>query len=494
MQQESVFLFFDSALHFLVFCCTVLLFPIYPIELVSKNLYNQNKKFVKYTIFVVLKEGNRMNRSEQKVIVYFADWHLQEPTSSFHGEVAELPWEKVSFVNHAFWYVEPSEMPNVSSFERRASGLAPRTEFRIVSLHPELDLENCEESSLVPGLPKNHFAQYAYFAKKYPDVSILLSIGGWTRCGFFSEMAYTREGRASFIASCLDQMKQYPWIGGIDIDWEYPAGTLDGERAADASDPDDQGCPIWGTANEDSRNFTALLAELRTAMDRAYGSGAKKLTACASGSIARTLPCQDWKSAADSLDLINIMTYDLAGVWDGITGHASSAAQSEACAAYFQQLGVPSSKLCLGSPLYATPFRMTQISTLPSGSPVVAQRPITDTIDQQMLEQWSRDAVEGYSIRSENGRYSISNSFCNDSLGWHLCYDNENGSPYLYNDDAASAYFNWFLSFENALSLQRKLDYISQNKLGGIIVWEASQDTGSNRLIAQMYDQLNAKE
>lgn len=433
-----------------------------------------------------------MRPAKQEVIVYFAGWHLQGKNPAFHGEVAGLPWEKVSYVNHAFWCVEPEQMPGVSSFDRRASGLGPRTQFRIIPLCPEADLENKEQSSIVPGLPKNHFAQYTFFAQKYPDVSILLSIGGWTRCGYFSEMAYTAEGRASFISSCLELLKQYPWIDGIDIDWEYPAGSLDGERYADPSAPEDQGCPIWGSAQEDRTNFTALLAELRLAMDKAYGCGVKKLTACASGSIERTLPCQDWKSAAEYLDLINIMTYDLAGVWDGVTGLASSAAQSEACATYFQQLGIPLNKLCLGSPLYATSFQMREITTLPIGSPVTPEKPTVDTIDQLQLDQWIDDIVDGYSVRFENGRYFIGEAFNKSSTGWHLRYDIENGSPYLYNDDISSSYFSWFLSFEDELSLQRKLDFITQSGLGGIIVWESSLDTGRNRLITQMYNQLIA--
>ena len=131
-------------------------------------------------------------------------------------------------------------------------------------------------------------------------------------------------GRASFIESCLAVLRRYAWLGGLDIDWEYPACS----RPADANDPDgDEGCVVFASENADRENFTALLRELRAAMDAAFGKNGKRLTACASGAAAGALARQNWAAAAPYLDFINIMSYDLAGVWDAVSAATPPARQ-----------------------------------------------------------------------------------------------------------------------------------------------------------------------
>ena len=50
----------------------------------------------------------------------------------------------------------------------------------------------------------------------------MISVGGWTKGHNFHAMALTKEGRTTFINSVIAFLKQYPFIDGIDIDWEYP--------------------------------------------------------------------------------------------------------------------------------------------------------------------------------------------------------------------------------------------------------------------------------
>lgn len=412
---------------------------------------------------------------EKQVVVYFPNW---KPDIE-GGTVADIPWEDVTYINHAFWGIAPADGTTETSFERRISGEGARTEFKIESTEPEFD--------------EKHFADYAEYSEKYPDVNIMLSIGGWTRCGYFSEMAFTPEGRQSFIQSCLDVMDQYPWIDGIDIDWEYPGGSKDGERLPE--DEIDQGCPIFGTYVDDNNNFESLLSELRTALSEHYGEGAKKLTACASASTGWTLPMQKWEKFAPYVDLINVMTYDLAGTWDGKTGHASSFIGAKSGAVYFMLLDIPMSKVCIGSPLYGTPLLMKEIPESGNvvGVPIEDHKATMEDVHETMMRSFEEEAVSGYSVKQDGVKWVMGDSFENEGTGWHYNYDEKTCAAYLYNDDENSEYYKWYISYENHLSLQAKLDYINEKNLAGIIVWECVQDTKDHEFIGQMADNLLEK-
>ena len=110
--------------------------------------------------------------------VYFPNWHIRSDVSA---QVRLLPWDRLKGINHAFWKVAPV-----------AGG------FALAPIDPwaDVDLDN----------PLAHFPQYAECAKQHSAVRILLSVGGWSACGYFSAMALTAAGRASFIRSCLETL------------------------------------------------------------------------------------------------------------------------------------------------------------------------------------------------------------------------------------------------------------------------------------------------
>lgn len=173
----------------------------------------------------------------KELVVYFANWDFYSANPS--AQVKNLPWDRITYINHAFWKIQKTE-----------DGKYP-----IVSTDAEADM--------------THFPQYEEYSALYPNVNVLISVGGWNSCEYFSEMAAAAEGRKSFIDSCIETMDTYPWVDGIDVDWEYPGETRDG-------------CP---SSPEDDANYVLLLKEMREAFDAKYGAGAKKLTVCSSTNV-----------------------------------------------------------------------------------------------------------------------------------------------------------------------------------------------------------------
>jgi chitinase len=426
----------------------------------------------------------------KQIITYFPNWNLDEKLGAEGGEVASIPWDSVTYINHAFFGIVPLDDSEETSFARRDAKKEPRTRFEIASTNTNSDYEDITPSAVDPSMPRNHFAEYAVYSEKYPDVNIMISVGGWTKCGYFSEMATTKEGRTSFVNSCIALIDKYPWIDGIDIDWEYPGGSNDGERMPE--NDEDEGCPIWESGFSDNQNFASLCQELREAFDKKYGVGVKKITACASASTGWTLPNQNWEPIAPFLDYINMMTYDLAGIWDMKTGHASSYQGAAGAFVYLKEKGIDIAKINIGTPYYSTVFvidgEIDEEHIV--GAPIMDVRISGNQFTQKELAQFEAEAVSGYTTKLEDGKVVMGEAFDKEGKGWHFDYDDKAKSSYMYNDDETSEFYKYYLSYENALSLQGKIDAIEKFNIAGIIIWESSEDTVGNARTKQLAESL----
>ena len=376
-------------------------------------------------------------KEEPGVTVYFPNWNIY---SDSRCDVNGLPWDRLDCVNHAFWEVIPKD-----------GG------FAVVSTDPWADTD--------PDNPEAHFPQYAECAEKHPGTKILISIGGWTDSGHFSEMALTAESRGSFIQSCLETLDAWPFLSGLDIDWEYPG------VARDPEDESDEGNPVVG---DDWTNYTLLLKELREALDEHFGAGAKILTVCAGASVGYSLCMQDYASLHPYVDRINLMTYDMAGPWEETTGHHTALLgenSAEAAVNYLLDQGVPAGKIAIGSPLYCHGWKMNELTQETVG---VTAEPIDDQTWHDLLPLEQASVPEG-------------------TPGWHMGYDDQKKAGWLWNDDPNSPDYLAFYTYDSAVSLQAKLDYINEHGLGGLIVWEVHGDSIENDwpMITLMHDTLH---
>src|SRR5580704_1015014 len=125
-----------------------------------------------------------------------------------------------------------------------------------------------------------NFNQLKELKAKYPNLRILLSIGGWTYSKYFSPAAATAASRTSLVNSCInmfidgnlptdsDYGPTYGGTGsaagifdGFDIDWEYPA-SADGHLGNI-------------TSPNDTADYTALLAAFRSGLNAAGTANGK---------------------------------------------------------------------------------------------------------------------------------------------------------------------------------------------------------------------------
>ena len=373
--------------------------------------------------------------TNKRVITYFPSWGMYEAGQQ-NITVDDIPWDKVSQVNHAFF-----EITN---------------DFKIQTTDSYADFE-CADFKHSPewgeGLA-GHFGEYQYYKSKYPDVKIVIAVGGWTRSDKFHAAASTEQNRKTLAQSMVDTMKKYPFIDGIDIDWEYPTET---ESSRDQYDRGSVGGP------EDKHNFTLLLKTIRETFDQ-NGMKDKLLTVAVSAGeskIHNTEPDQ----YAQYVDAIGVMTYDFAGDWDDVTGHLAGLYHNpedttrpkfdtdDAMKIYSEEYNVPKSKLYSGSPLYSR------------GWGNVAPGPNGDGLFQPGNKNFTGNLGTG----GQYSWYDIKN--IEKTAGWVKYRDPIAKVPYLYNSSTKQ-----FLTYEDETSLQDRINYINDNDYGGLIVWDCSGD------------------
>ncbi|NJO89391.1 MAG: hypothetical protein HC831_10875 [Chloroflexia bacterium] len=169
-------------------------------------------------------------------------------------------------------------------------------------------------------------------------VKVMASIGGWSMCKHFPEMAADPVKRQRFVDDCVRLINL--GFDGIDLDWEYP-GPFSGMN-------------FTGTT-ADFTNFAILIEEIRAAI------GPDKLITAAMSAAPNKLQGFDWPRLNNTMNYFNMMTYDFNGGWSNIAGHNSPVHPYPGAEADFSwertletlnQLGVPKNKINMGIPFY----------------------------------------------------------------------------------------------------------------------------------------------
>ena len=247
----------------------------------------------------------------------------------------------------------------------------------------------------------------------------VVSVGGWGQSDGFSSMAADSVSRSTFVqnlaAFCIAN-----GYDGADIDWEFPANSLD------------------------RRNLNRLVLDLRSAFD---ASGRDLL-------VTLAVPAGNWggqwfdfTTLAQSADWLGCMTYDFFGSWSPRAGHNSPLhppAQNdngsvEAAVKYLCDVrGVQASKVLTGIPFYGR----------------------------------GCDAA-GYDRpnRGGNTEYAYSEIVPLIGNGWSIHWDAVAQVPFLTDTGSTR-----FISYDDTTSVRLKCEYTRSEELAGVMVWALGQD------------------
>lgn len=278
----------------------------------------------------------------------------------------------------------------------------------------------------------------------HPAIKLVLSVGGWGADGF-SQAAASQAGRERLAVSAAEIAEEYG-LDGIDIDWEYPGTSIAGIAAC----------------REDKQNFTLLLRQLRETLDDA-GPG-RMLTIAAGGDTYFTLQT-DIPEICRYLDYVMLMTYDLQGGFQTVTGHHAALYQGrnnlidasvDKAVRVFGEAGLPAEKMVVGVPFYSR-----QWDRVKGGGDGLGQE--AETIGHYGPDYGSLADYIGLADRGNP----------EDDIQQHDAYrrywDAEAGVPYLFDGST-------FISYEDQQSLAGKIAYIRERDLLGIMFWEYRSD------------------
>jgi GH18 family chitinase len=303
-----------------------------------------------------------------------------------------------------------------------------------------------------------NFKILASLRRQHPHLKVLVSVGGWTWSGGFSDAALTPESRRRFVESAVEFVRRHD-LDGFDVDWEYP------------------GLPGYGNQNrpEDRETFTSLMTELRAALDKEGAArGRTYLLTFAAGAFPDFIAHTEMAKVADAVDFVNLMTYDfreaegdaLAGHHANLYPHPADDRQRSADGAVrdFLAAGVPAGKLVLGVPFYGRAWGDVK----PVGNGLYQPgKPPSERIDTS-YGALAADVV------GRNGFVRI--------------WDPQSQSPYAWNAEKRI-----FISYDDPESLRLKCRYVLNRGLAGVMFWEYNADP-SGALLDALFKGLSAPD
>ncbi len=273
---------------------------------------------------------------------------------------------------------------------------------------------------------------------KNPDLKILISIGGWSWSGNFSSAALSDTSRKGFAVSAVSIIRKYA-LDGVDIDWEYPDQSGDGNTYRSG----------------DKKNYTLMFKALRDELDKAGPWHQDRLLLTAAvGGFKQFLQHTEMNKVAHYLDFVNLMTYDYFQDSSGVAVHHTALYSSkkynmqdnaDKAVSDYVSAGVPLNKLVIGMAFYGRSGRLRTESLNGLGMPV-------------------------NSLMGSGGYTYIKDSLLHKE-GFKYYRDRKARAPFLFNASTRQ-----FISFDDEWSVKNKCKYVEKKKMAGVMFWEYADD------------------
>jgi chitinase len=361
---------------------------------------------------------------------------------------------------------------------------------------------------------QGNFGALAQLKQLNPNLKVLISIGGWnppTYNQLFDLAASTQAQRQAFVGSCINMFIQGniasgvstgTLFDGIDLDWEFPNAS-------------------------DTANFTALLTEFRNELTTLTGTTGKTYQLLADLAAGPSTPGAAADSGNDGgydtiniaavaaeLNYMNVDGYNYAGDWSNATNDASAlydetanplygkpADDIDSTVQYYLSQGAPAAKYTMGFPLYGAGWAggltsanggMYQNATgvtdptgalTPNGtSPVPNANGVGNcsTGDNQSSPAAGCDFLLTDGLATYG---TIANLLSN---GFTPSYDSTRCAARMFNATTSTAF-----SYDNAESVQCKVNFIKSNGFAGGYVWAIKDDDPNGDLTKAIAGDLN---
>ncbi|XP_076442725.1 chitotriosidase-1-like [Babylonia areolata] len=275
----------------------------------------------------------------------------------------------------------------------------------------------------------------------YKDLKTLITVGGRTLgSGPFTRMVSTPDSRQEFVDSCVQFLEDHGF-DGLDLHWEYPG--------------------YGDSPPEDRERFTLLLQQLRktfhkyNALTRPADSPLLLTAAVAPGPQQRIENAYEVEKIHGLVDYMSIMTFDLHGPWNNVTGHGSPLYSPDnhsinwAAEYYCTVRGVPRRKVLLGVATYGQNFTLLDPSNSSLGAPTVGS---SDGVEEGTYEEGGVLAYYQICKRTGERKRSV-----------------KQGVPYLVDG-------RQWIGYDDVDSVGEKSEYVVARGYGGVVVWTPALD------------------